>query len=98
MLDTVDAALARIQEEVEAQVSVPAGASSLEFLRAVYADAAQPIGRRMRAAIAALPFEHPKLAVTATINAEGFGARLEAARDRAAKVIDFRKAERSNQD
>jgi hypothetical protein len=66
------------------------GASSLEFLRAVYADAAQPMHRRMRAAIAALPFEHPKLAVTATINAEGFAAQLEAARSRSAKIFELR--------
>ena len=66
------------------------GKTSLEFLQAVYADSLQPMHRRMRAAIAALPFEHPKLAVTATINAEGFGAKLEAARERAAKVIEFR--------
>ena len=42
------------------------------------------------AAIAALPFEHPKLAVTASMDAEGFAAQLEAARARAAKVIAFR--------
>jgi hypothetical protein len=54
--------------------------SSLEFLRAVYSDPGQPIARRMRAAIAALPFEHPKLAVTANIDGgPGFAARLEEA-------------------
>lgn len=56
----------------------PAG-SSLEFLQAVYRDPGQPMQRRMRAAVAALPFEHPKLAVTANIDGGGFAARLEAA-------------------
>jgi hypothetical protein len=54
--------------------------SSLEFLRIVYADRRQPMHRRMRAAIAALPFEHPKLALVASYKAdEGFAGRLEAA-------------------
>jgi hypothetical protein len=54
--------------------------SSLEFLQAIYRSQDQPISRRMRAAIAALPFEHPKLAVTASFGPDsGFAARLEAA-------------------
>ena len=58
----------------------PTAESSLEFLQAVYSDAKQPFARRMRAAIAALPFEHPKLAVTASITGgSGIAARLEAA-------------------
>ncbi len=61
--------------------------SSLEFLRAVYSDSTQPIARRMRAAIAALPFEHPKLAVTASINGgSGIAARLEAAIRRTVEI------------
>ncbi|MHC2662563.1 hypothetical protein ACMA5K_01405 [Bradyrhizobium diazoefficiens] len=66
------------------------GNTSLDFLQAVYRCADQPMHRRMRAAVAALPFEHPKLAVTAVVNGEGFAAKLEAARDRAAKAIEFR--------
>jgi hypothetical protein len=56
--------------------------SSLDLLQAVYADPSQPLSRRMRAAIAALPFEHPKLSVTASINGEGFAAKLERAMQR----------------
>lgn len=63
--------------------------SSLEFLQAVYRDSGQPISRRMRAAIAALPFEHPKLAVTANIvGGSGFAARLEEAIARSRTVIE----------
>lgn len=53
--------------------------TSLEFLQAVYRDPGQPVSRRMRAAIAALPFETPKLSATATFSGDGFAARLEEA-------------------
>jgi hypothetical protein len=63
----------------EAPEPITAG-SSLEFLQAIYRSTDQPLARRMRAAIAALPFESPKLAVTANLGPEsGFAARLEAA-------------------
>jgi len=66
-----------------------AATSSLEFLRSIYSDPNEPIHRRLRAAIAALPFEHPKLAVTATIGADGgFAERLEAAIARSGKALD----------
>lgn len=91
MSETIYQVLDRIESsEAEAE---PFAGTSLEFLRAVYADAAQPMHRRMRAAVAALPFEHPKLAVTATTNLDGLGAQLEAARARSAKVIELRATE-----
>jgi len=61
-------------------------ASSLELLQAVYSDPQQPLNRRMRAAIAALPFEHPKLCVTANIQGHGFAAKLEQAWERTLEV------------
>jgi hypothetical protein len=62
--------------------------SSLALLQAVYGDPGQPMQRRLRAAIAALPFEHPKLAVVARFDpGEGFAAKLEAAIKRGARPL-----------
>lgn len=48
--------------------------------QAIYRSADQPMPRRMRAAIAALPFEHPKLSVTANVGPNiGFARGLERA-------------------
>ena len=50
------------------------GNTSLDFLQAIYRSADQPLQRRMRAAIAALPpHEHPKCAV---ISRPGGGSGL----------------------
>ena len=49
------------------------------------------MNRRMRAAVAALPFEHPKFAVIQTMsNSRDFAAQLEAARKRSAGALTFR--------
>lgn len=61
---------------------LPDGASSLDYLQAIYRSPNQPDNRRMRAAIACLPFEHPKLSVNAHIGPNiGFARGLERARD-----------------
>ena len=49
----------------------------MELLQAVYRDRRQPMARRMRAAVAALNYEVPKLAVIAAMDPEGFAKRLE---------------------
>jgi hypothetical protein len=58
-------------------VEVPANA--LEYLQSIYRNPSEPDGRRMRAAMAALPFETPKLAVTTNISNENFAAMLDKA-------------------
>ena len=64
---------------------------ALGFLRAVYLNPSLPLPIRMRAAEAALPFEKPKLAVTAHIDpggdwAERLGRAVE--RSNAARLIE----------
>ena len=75
------------------EIELPPDATSLDFLRVVYRDARLPLSVRMRAAIAALAFEHPKLSVTANINT-GFAERIEQMMERRGmrSVIDARSA------
>src|SRR5215467_7971400 len=76
------------EPEPEPQVDVGPNASSLDLLSAVYRDPSKPLSVRMRAAIAALPFEHPQLAVVANINALEFASELEAAISRSGKSLN----------
>jgi len=61
--------------------------NSLTFLQSIYNDPSEAKSLRMRAAIEALPFEFPKLAVTAQVNSETFAAALERATKRSTQVI-----------
>jgi hypothetical protein len=63
--------------EVEAVEAQPKAETALEFLQKTYKGEIEPEGYQMRAAIAALPFESPKLSVVANINNHELGARLE---------------------
>ena len=77
-----------LDDEESGVVVIGPSHSSLDFLQSVYRDPCQPISRRMRAAVAALPFEHPKLAVTATFGPNsGFAARLETAIKRSRELV-----------
>jgi len=59
------------------EIGVAPDTTSLEVLQAIYRSPLHPTSRRMRAAQVALPFEHPKLAVTANFSAAGFALRME---------------------
>jgi hypothetical protein len=64
-----------LAEDYEPRVVTP-----LEFLTAVYMNEAVPLSTRMKAAIEAAQYVHPKLAAIATIQADGdFAARLDRA-------------------
>jgi hypothetical protein len=52
-------------------------ADALSFLQAVYKNKLVPVSTRIRCAVAALPFEKPRLAVTAVIEASSLAAKLE---------------------
>jgi hypothetical protein len=88
----LDSLLDRIEEQqkMEGQIQLSTNSTSLDFLQAIYRDPNQPIQRRMRAASAALPFEHPKLAVVATTTSEDLVERLERAMQARMKVINAR--------
>src|SRR5262245_46697100 len=66
--------------------------NALGFLQLVYRDQALSLPVRMRAAIAALPFEVPKLAVTAVVIEQNFAEvlerRLQRLENGTGKVID----------
>lgn len=68
----------------EETIALNGNASSLDFMKAVYLNEGLPLGTRMRAATAALPFEHPKLAVNAIVEGTTFAEAL----DRAVKRSD----------
>ena len=63
----------------------------LEFLRSVYCNEAVPLGMRLRAAVEAAPYVHPKLSAIANVILDGdFAERLEKAieRSHAVRVIE----------
>jgi hypothetical protein len=53
--------------------------SPLDFLRAVYLNEGLPLSVRMRAAMEAAPYIHPKLSAVAVVDGGDFGARLDRA-------------------
>jgi hypothetical protein len=60
--------------------------SPLEFLQAVYSNEGLPLSARLKAAIEAAQYVHPKLAVTATIESGDFAVRLDQAIERSRRV------------
>jgi hypothetical protein len=64
MLDTVDAALKRFENEPD-HIELEPHEMAHDLLRKVYRDKRQPMARRIRCAIEAMQYETPKLATVA---------------------------------
>ena len=69
-------------------LQLSANALGLDGLQAVYRNPSLPLQMRIRAMIAALPFETPKLAVTATVCEHDFATLLDRIEEMKAKEIE----------
>src|SRR5262249_55664989 len=81
------------QLEEEDRFELEPSATSLTLLQKVYRSPAVALMTRMRAAIAAIQFEHPKLAVTANVESGDFAFQLDQAVERSRKVIEAKPIE-----
>jgi TATA-box binding protein (TBP) (component of TFIID and TFIIIB) len=87
---------ANVQNEprrmTEVTLDLPPNGMSIDLLRAVYRNDQLPLVTRMRAAIVALPFESPKLAVTAMVSEQDFATLL----DQRLKRMEAMRADEAN--
>jgi hypothetical protein len=88
-VELIEAHQKRVDAMNGENLEVAADATPLDFLCAIFRDPQQPMQRRMKAAIEAAPYYHPKLSATA-IMADGsdFATRLDQAIRRSGKVIE----------
>jgi len=91
MLDTVDAALSRFADEPEV-IELAPGETLLSFLQKVYRSTKQPMSRRLRAAIEAMPHEHPRLGAVAigSLTGTDFASALDRALERSGKLLEVK--------
>ena len=94
----INMVLDKIEAQQSNQLALGPAASSLDLLQAVYRDPTQHLSIRMRAAMACLPFECPKLAVTAIVNENEFATLLDQriARLQQQKTIEARPTSETN--
>jgi hypothetical protein len=78
-------------------IELAPGETSLDFLQRIYRSAKQPMSRRLRAAIEALPHEHPRLGAVAigSMNGQDFASMLERAIERSGKGREVKQIEGS---
>jgi len=77
MTETIGMVLDRIEAQQANALQLRPNALSIDLLRAVYRNPSIPLPVRMRAAIACLPHETPKLAVMGLVNEQSFAGLLE---------------------
>ena len=66
-----------VYEAKEEPIKLRPNATSLELLQEVYGNPAIPLSTRIRCAVAALPHEVSRLAVTALVNEQSFAELLD---------------------
>jgi hypothetical protein len=65
------------EDNKPSEIEIPPNGNSLDLLRAVYKRSDLPLTTRMRAAIAALNYELPRLQVTAQVSDQSFAEVLD---------------------
>jgi hypothetical protein len=96
MSERISEVLDRIEAQQEqTPIELAPGETSLGFLQKIYRSVRHPMSRRMRAAIEALPHEHPRLGAVATtsMNASDFAAMLDRAIARSGKASEIKQIE-----
>jgi hypothetical protein len=86
--DALKAENAQLKAQVDGLLEGFAKGGSLGLLQAIGADKSWPIEVRVRALQAAVPFERPKLSMTATVNHRPLFDILEEARLKERRVIE----------
>jgi hypothetical protein len=81
-IDTLKAENARLQTKLDGLMEGFEKGGSLGILQAIGSDKTLPIEVRVRALTAAVPFERPKLSMTATTNSSKLYDVLEAAKQK----------------
>jgi hypothetical protein len=90
MPETVGMVLDRLEQKANQEIEIPPNGTSLDLLRAVYRSSSLPLTTRMRAAIAALNYELPRLAVTAQITEHDIATVLDR------RIAHYQQLQRAN--
>jgi hypothetical protein len=77
------------EDKIERREEIGPVEDAHTLLRVVYSNPNVPLHQRMKAAVEALPFERPKLSVSAHVDAADFGSKLEIAIKRSREIDRF---------